>query len=189
MEVIVVSVVACAIAPAVFMWCWYWDSVNVKVQGGVNDDDTAATTFTDILRAAKNTLVIHDDGNKMAGTVYDDAGVVEAVRRQLASNRALRIRCLFNDREDLDLVRQMRAEYPDRFEVWYRSGPRPPGDIHYKIADDGTFGHLSSHGHGQPERRFKLLDCTNVKPRTRNRAFGKYLAQFEMDVAVAPTAA
>lgn len=184
-EAIVVAIVAGAIVPAIVLWWWHWDSVNVRVQGGLNDDDTAATTFTDILRTAKRTLVIHDDGNKMAGTVYDDADVVEAVRRQLADNQALRIRCLFNDREDLDLVRQMRSEYPDRFQVRYRKGPRPPGDIHYKIADDGAFGHLSSHGHGQPEGRFKLLDCSGAKPRTRKRAFGKYLDQFEIDIAAA----
>lgn len=183
-EAIVVAIVAGAIVPAIVLWWWHWDSVNVRVQGGLNDDDTAATTFTDILRTAKRTLVIHDDGNKMAGTVYDDADVVEAVRRQLAGNQALRIRCLFNDREDLDLVRQMKSEYPDRFQVWYRKGPRPPGDIHYKIAD-GAFGHLSSHGHGQPERRFKLLDCSDAKPRTRKRVLGKHLDQFEIDIAAA----
>lgn len=185
LETLVIGVVACAIVPAVVMWWWYWDSVNVKVKSGLNDDETAATTFIDILRMAKETLVIHDDGNKMAGTVYDNAAVVEAVRCQLADNQALHIACLFNDREDLDLVRQMTAEYPDRFKVWHRQGPRPLRDIHYKIADDGTFGHLSSHERGQPERRFKLLDCSAAKPRTRKRVFGEYLAQFKVDVAAA----
>ena len=181
----IVVVVACAIVPAIVLWCRHWDSLNVNVRGGLNDDDTAATMFTDILAKAKETLVIHDDGNKVEGTVYDNPDVIDAVRRQLAGNQALRIRCLFNDREDLDLVRQMRSEYPDRFEVWYRSAPRPLGDIHYKIADDGTIGHLSSHGHGQLERRFKLLDCSDAKPRTRKRAFGKYLHQFKSDIAAA----
>lgn len=184
-EFIVVVVIVCAVVPAVFLWWWYWDSANVRVQDGVNDDETAATMFTDILNAAQETLVIHDDGNKMEGTLYDNAGVFEAVRRQLAGNRALRIQCLFNDREDLDLVRQMRSEYPDRFLVWYREGPRPIQDIHYKIADDGVMGHLSSHGHRQPERKFKLLDCSDAKPRTRKSVFGKYLDRFEVEVAAA----
>lgn len=182
-EFIVVGVVACAVVPAIFLWWWYWDSANVRVQDGVNDDETAATMFIDILQAAQETLVIHDDGNKMAGTVYDDAAVVEAVRHQLAGNGALRIQCLFNDREDLDLVRQMRSEYPDRFLVWYREGPRPIQDIHYKIADDGVVGHLSLHGHRQSERKFKLLDCSDAKPRTRKSVFGKYLDRFEAEVA------
>lgn len=184
-DMIVVFVVAGAVVPAIFLWWWYWDSANVRVQDGVNDDKSATTMFIDVLKAARYTLVIHDDGNKMKGTVYDDIGVVEAVRHQLAGNRALHIRCLFNDREDLDLVRQMRSEYPDRFKVWYRNGARPPRDVHYKIADGGVVGHLSSHGHRQPERKFKLLDCSDAKPRTRKSVFGKYLDQFEVDVAAA----
>ena len=168
-----------------FLWWRHCDTVNVNVQGGRNDDTAAATTFTDILRRAQETLIIHDDGDKAEGTVYDNTDVIDAVRRQLADNQALRIRCLFNDREDLDLVRQMRSEYPGRFDVRYRAGARPPGDIHYKIADDGTIGHLSSHEHGQRERKFKLLDCSNAKERTRKRVFGKYIDQFENGFAEA----
>lgn len=159
--------------------------MNVNVQGGRNDETAAATTFTDILGRSEKTLIIHDDGDKAEGTVYDNPVVIDAVRRQLADNQALRIRCLFNDRKDLDLVRQMRSEYPDRFSVRYRTGARPPGDIHYKIADDGTIGHLSSHEHGQPDRKFKVLDCSDAKKRTRKRVFGKYIDQFENGFAEA----
>ena len=183
--VVVVGVVSCAIAPAIWLWWLHWDSVNVNVQGGLNDDDTAATTFTDILGRAQEALIVHDDGNKAKGTVYDNPVVIDAFRRQLADNESLHIRCLFNDREDLDLVRQMRSEFPDRFKVRYRIGARPPGDVHYKIADDGTIGHLSSHEHGQLERKFKLLDCSDAKQRTRKRALGKYIDQFEVGFAEA----
>ena len=174
---------SCAIAPAIWLWWRHWDSLNVNVQGGVNDDDTAATTFTDILGKAQETLIVHDDGNKAHGTVYDNRMVIDAVRRQLADNESLHIRCLFNDREDLDLVRQMRSEFPGRFKVRYRIGTRPLGDIHYKIADHGTIGHLSSHEHGQLERKFKLLDCSEAKRRTRKRVLGKYIDQFDVDFA------
>ena len=167
------------------MWWWYWDSVNVRVQSGVNDD-AAATLLIFVLKAAKRTLVIHDDGNKHPETVYDNECVIDAVRRRLAENQELGIRCLFNDRDDLELVRQMCAEYPDRFKVWYGDRlMRPDDDIHYKIADGGAVGHLSWHEHMQPEREFKLLDCSGAKPRTRKRAFGKYLDQFERHVTAA----
>ena len=183
-ELLVVAAVSAAIVPAIVMWWWYWDSVNVRVQSGMNDD-AAATMLIFVLRAAKKTLVIHDEGNKLPGTVYDDARVIDAVRRQLAENQDLDIQCLFNDRDDLDLVRQMVAEYPDRFKVCYRDGLRPNDDIHYKIADGGVVGHLSWHEHMHPEREFKLLDCSDAQPRTRKRAFGKYLQRFDRDVAVA----
>ncbi len=187
---ITLVVVVVTVLPAIAI-CWrHWDSVNVRVQSGVNDDDTAATTFIDIFERAQRTLVIYDDGNKMCRTIYDDERVTEAVRNRLSRNKVLVVKCLFNDEDDLELVRSMRSEYPDRFKVWYRRGSRPLDDIHYKIADEGVVGHLSSHGHGQPERRFKLLDCSAAKPRTRLVAFGEYLSRFETDTrchAVAAT--
>ena len=183
-ELFVIVVLGCAIVPAIGLWWWYWDSVHVRVQSGVNDDDAAASMLILVLKAARKTLVIHDDGNKLPETVYDNERVIDAVRSQLDENQKLRIRCLFNDRDDLELVRQLRAEYPDRFKVWYGNGLRPDGDIHYEIAD-GVVGHLSWHEHKQPEREFKLLDCSGAKPRTRKRAFGEYLDRFERDIAAA----
>ena len=177
--VLIIVIVAGAVVPAFAIWWHYRDTVNIRVQDGVNDDKAAATMFIRVLDAAQKTLVIHDDGNQMDGTVYNDDRVVQAVRHRLRENQELSIRCLFNDRQDLDLVQRMRSEFPGRFEVWYREGPRPVGDIHYKIADGGAFGHISTHLHGQPERRFKLLDCSSAKRRTRKIAFGPYLARFQ----------
>ena len=175
-------VVVFTIFPAIAICWWHWDSVKVQVQSGVNDDEAAAMMFIDVLKQAERTLVIYDDGNKMGRSVYDNERVIEAVRNHLSCNEALVIRCLFNDKEDIDLVQQMQSEHPARFRVWYRSGPRPQGDVHYKIADDGVIGHLSSHGYAQPERRFKLLDGSAAKPRTRKMALGKYLERFETDI-------
>lgn len=187
-EMAVIGIVIGAVAPAFFMWWWYADSLKVRVEGGGNDDEAAAQMFIRILRMAKETLAVHDDGDRGSRSIYEDDNVVQAVRRQLEAHPKLQIRCLFNDKADLNLVREIEAEYPDRFTVCYRSGPRPVGDVHYKIADDGVIGHLSSHEHGQPERNFKLFDCSAAKPRTRKRAFGKYLEQFDRDVQAAETA-
>ena len=187
---IVALVVVITVLPAIPM-CWrFLDSLRVIVQDGTNDDDTAASMFIDIFKRAQSTLVIYDDGNKMDGTIYEDPRVIAAVQEHLANNKELSVRCLFNDEDDLALVRTMRAEYPDRFEVWYRRSNRPLADVHYKIADEGAVGHISQHQHGQPERRFKLLDCTKAKPKTRRVALGEYLARFESDIeddAVAAT--
>lgn len=183
-DLLVFVAVATAIVPPIALWWWYCDSANVRVESGVNDDDAAVAMLLSVVKAARKSLVIRDDGNKQPKTVYDDKNVIDAVRKQLADNQDLNIRCLFNDRDDLELVRQIAAEYPARFQVWYRDGPRPD-DIHYKIADDGVIGHLSRHEYKQPEREFKLLDCSAAKPRTRKRAFGKYLEQFEQEVAAA----
>lgn len=181
-------VIGGAVAPAIFMWWWYADRLNVRVEGGGNDDETAAQMFIRILRMAKKTLVVHDDGDKGNKSIYEDDKVVQAVRCQLEAHPKLQIRCLFNDKADLKLVREIEAAYPGRFAVYYLNGARPVGDVHYKIADDGVIGHLSSHEHGHPERNFKLLDCSAAKLRTRKRAFGKYLQQFNRDVQVAEMA-
>ena len=185
-ETIVIAVVTGgAILPAVCLWWWHWDRVHVRIKSGVNDDDAAAEMFIRVLSAAKESLVIHDDGDNIDGTVYEDEHVIDAVRQQLARYDELEIQCLFNDREDLALVKSIGAEYPKRFQARYCSGPRPVGDVHYKIADGGVLGHFSVHGHRHPERSFKLLDCSEAKPRTRRSLFGKYLRQFERGMAVA----
>lgn len=186
LETIVIAVITSgAVLPAVFLWWWFWDRVHVRVQSGVNDDAAAAEMFIRVISSAKESLVIHDDGDRVDGAMYEDERVIDALRRQLSKHDALQIRCLFNDREELTLVQRVGAEYPGRFQALYRRGPRPIGDIHYKIADGGVMGHLSVHGHRQPERSFKLLDCSAAKPRTRKSAFGKYLRDFERDAAIA----
>ena len=182
-EAIVAAIVAGAVLPAIILWWWYWDRVHVRVRTGTNDADEAAQMFIRVLNAAKETLVVHDDGDKVDGTVYEDEAVIDAVRRRLAQHEALTIKCLFNDQADLALTRKMRTEFPGQFQVWYRNGPRPIGDIHYKIADGGTVGHLSAHGHREPERNFKLLDCSGAKRRTRKSVFGKYLNAFERETS------
>lgn len=172
-----------AVLPAVILWWWHCDRVRIRTYSRVNDDDAAAEMFVRVLNAAKESLVIHDDGDQTKGTVYEDERVIDAVRRQLQRHDALKIQCLFNDREDLALVRRMGEEFPGRFQARYRRGPRPAGHIHYKIADRGLIGHLSAHG--RRARSFKLFDCSAAKPRTRRIVFGKYLRQFERDVAAA----
>lgn len=183
--IVIILIASVPTLAAVVMWCWSWDRVHVRVRSGVNDDEAAADMFIRVLSAAKESVVIHDNGDRIDGTVYEDERVINAVRQQLEKHQALKIRCLFNDREELALVQRIGAAYPDRFHAFYRCGPRPVGDVHYKIADGGVLGHLSAHGHRQPERSFKLLDCTQAKPRTRRSVFGKYLKQFERDVVAA----
>ena len=185
-ETIVVAVlIVGAVLPAAILWWWHSDRVHIRAYSGVNDDDAAVEMFIRVLSAAKESLVVHDDGDQTKGTVYEDERVIDAVRCQLRRHDALKVQCLFNDREDLALVRRMGEEFPGRFQARYRRGPRPAGDIHYKIADGGLIGHLSAHGHRAPERSFKLFDCSAAKPRTRRIVFGKYLRQFERDVAAA----
>lgn len=184
-EVIAVAaVIGIAVVPAVVIWMWGADSRHVVVASGINDDSAAVQMFISVLNHAQHSLRVHDDGDKgerAEGTIYDQEAVVSAVQRRLEQCPSLTIECLFNDEANLKLVSAMRDH--ERFSVHYRSGGRPAGDIHYKIADDGIFGCLSSHEHGHPQRHFKLFDCTKCKPRTKRRIFGEYIEQFKQDVA------
>lgn len=187
-EMVVIGIlISGAVVPAIVMWWRYADSLNVRVQSGGNDDQAAAQMFIHVLTKARETLVIHDDGDEREGSIYENDEVVQAVRHRLENCEELEIRCLFNDKADLRLVREIGAKHPDRFTVYYLRGARPVGDVHYKIADGGVIGHLSLHGHRQPERNFKLLDCSVARPSTRKRVFGKYLDQFERDAKAAAT--
>ena len=105
-ELLIIAVVAGAIVPAIALWWWHWDSVNVRVQSGVNDDAAAVAMLLSVVKAAKKTLVIRDDGNKAPATVYDDERVIDTVRSHLAENEGLNIRCLFNEEEGVRAVPQ-----------------------------------------------------------------------------------
>lgn len=181
----IVAISGVPILAAVALWCWSWDRVHVRVRSGVGDDRTAAEMFLRVLRTAKESVVIQDDGNGVEGTVFKDERVINAIREQLEERKALKIRCIFSDRKALALVKCLGTEYPGRFQAFYRRGRGPIGDVHYEIADGGALGHLSVQGRRQRERSFKVLDCTQAATRTRRSVFGKYLRQFERDLAMA----
>ena len=119
-EIAVIGVViGGVVVPAGVMWWWYADKLNVRIQSGSNDDQAAVQMFIHVLKEARKSLVIHDDGDKREGSIYEDEDVVQAVRRQLENHQGLQIKCLFNDKEDLKLVQEIGAEHPDRFAVYY----------------------------------------------------------------------
>lgn len=184
---IAIVIVGLGVVPAIVLWARMADSLKMRVQSGSNDDHAAVGAFISVVKAAENTLIVHDDGNKMDGTVYDDRDAISAIEHQLNRHENLEIRFLFNEQADLDMVRELRAKFPKQVDVRYMPNGRPQDDIHYKIADDGTVGHLSVHEHAQPERHFKLFDCSATKPRSRDRVFGKYIKRFKQDFEAAQT--
>lgn len=52
-ELLIIAVVVGAIVPAIALWWWHWDSVNVRVQSGVNDDAAAVAMLLSVVQAAK----------------------------------------------------------------------------------------------------------------------------------------
>ena len=51
-----------------------------------NDDDSVVSNFLELLDEAHTSMILHDDGNDMDGSVYNDCRVIDAVRRKLQDN-------------------------------------------------------------------------------------------------------
>ena len=163
--------------------------LEVRIETGTNDDDQAVGTFIEVLNHATRSLIVHDDGNCMDGTVYNDPKVIQAVESRLETCPDLVVKCLFNVEEELAMVHLLRDKYADRFQVRYRTGPRPGFNVHYKIADAGCIGHFSDHDFGAAERDYELYDCTTVGQTERNAVFKKYVTRFHREFNRAKAAA
>ena len=160
---------------------WTAQPLDVVFEDGINDDREAVSRFVEVVRHAKHELIVHDDGNAMPGTIYNDENVIRAVDEQMTSHEKLVVKCLFNACDKLAMVERLSELYPDRFHVKYRRWrrARPVFDVHYKIADRGAIGHLSHHDYGAAERNFEVRNCLSVNQRERDIEFGKYMRRFK----------
>ena len=163
-----------------------WDEIrdlraqpfDVVFTSGTNDGEKAVSGFVEVVGHATKNLIVHDDGNKMPGTIYDNPEAIDALDRQLTEHEQLVVKCLFNVHDELAMVERLRQRFPERFKVKYGRS-RPAFDVHYKIADDGAFGHLSHHAMGEEERHFEVRDCSAVNQTERNIEHGKYMRRFK----------
>ena len=159
---------------------WFMFRAYRHCQFGVvavtNDNAEAMVRFVETLEYANSELLIHDDGDKVEGSVYDDDSVIQAVRDRLAECPNLRIRCLLNFKEDVK-VAKLSEEFNERFQVRYLH-QRPVGDIHFKIADHGKWAYLSTHRQGALERDGEVCDGRSASERVRQYYVGDLLEAF-----------
>ena len=169
-----------------FMAAWLLLDVRVRAVVRPNDDDATVKTFLDLLEKAKRSMVIYDDGDKVAGSIYDNDDVLAKVAAKLKKSPAFKIQCCF-DCDDATLGFRERFEGNSQVSIetlGYAKEDRPD-DVHYKIIDDGQKACLSRHDLGSEERRFKVIDCTRVRPKfVVNRlvvqaTLGEYLEDFK----------
>ena len=148
-----------------------------------NDDNFAVAKFANLLEQAKTKMVVYDDGNEMAGSAYMQRSLIEAVQQKLHDNSIFTMYCYFNYDEPDTLFRQTFDNEP---RVDIRTGghtpeTRPSG-IHYKIIDDGRMAYLSQHGHGDSERKFQLIDCTEVSEWALKSVTNSLLGEYKKDI-------
>lgn len=167
-----------------------YGNLGAAQDSGRNNDDTVVDLVVYLLRHAQSELIMHDDGDKVDNSIYDDDSVVSAMRHRLAENPELRIRMYFN-RNPRDLkVYALATEHPDRVGIRYRpTETRPVPDIHYRIVDGGMIGHLSRHKPGSGDREYEFFNCSRAPKRIRDRVLKPYCDKFEEDFAAASPAA
>ena len=182
-----VSLTACT---AIMFWLLHRAFQYVYVQVSpvqINDDDSVVSNFIALLDEARTSMILYDDGNDMAGSVYNDSRVIDAVHSKLQANPDFELRCLFNCDDDVEF----RKEFADKPQVEIRTRSDMDGErrIHYKIIDGGVKAYLSRHSLGSSQRQYKTVDCTNVSKRHRSRVAESVLRRYTADFATAFEAA
>ena len=163
--------------PSVWFMFRAYHNCRFSITAVTNDNPTAIEQFNDVLRQADSELLIHDDGDQVSGTVYNDDRTIQAVRRRLNECQKLKIRCLFNFNEDVEMAK-LSSEFGTRFQVRFLH-QRSPGDVHFKIADRGKWAYLSTHLRGDTERDGEICDGTLASERVRRRYVGHLVEAFE----------
>ena len=154
---------------------------DVKVTPAqVNDDNSVAGNFIELLDEAQTSMILCDDGNNRDGSVYNDPRVIAAVRSKLRGTPEFKLQCLFDCNEDV----RFRTEFANepQVEIRTRKHMGSSGGVYYKIIDQGMKAYLSRHERGSREHICKIVDCTSVSRRHRTRiadsVLGKYTADF-----------
>ena len=170
-----------AAAPLAYYVCRTWGLLRLKLSVGLNDAKLAADAFQALLKDARHTMLICDDGNDMPESIYNNDTIVNATGARLEANPDLRLFCLFCSTDETKFTRRF-ATNP---QVKMKRGVQPRRDIHFKIIDGGRQGYVSSHPLGSSERRYRLYDCSRVPERIRDAALGRHVRDMESNFAEA----
>jgi len=161
-----------------------------------NNSEVTQNEFIRLLDRASKEMIIYDDGDTVADSIYDNDTVIRAVHEKLDACPNLEIRCLFNcDSENLRFRKEFAGpEWPGvqiktRAEPGGRySGPAPVLP-HFKMVDGGSCAYLSWHDPGSEARVYQTIDLSGVSGFGKNRLVrdivGKYLDRFDRDFEAA----
>ena len=181
----------CLTACTVFMlWLLHRTFQYVYVEVSpvqINDDDSVVSNFIELLDEARTSMILYDDGNDIAGSMYNDTRVIDAVHSKLRHNPDFELRCLFNCDDAVEFRKQFADE--PQVEIRTRTDMDSDGRTHYKIIDGGLKAYLSRHCLGSRQRQSKTVDCSNVSKRHRRRVAEFVLSRYTMDFAMAFKAA
>ena len=189
--VIIVLLVLVFAASAFFSARTLWMTLQLRhvtsTRTRLNAGPVAMEEFLKLLDEARREMIIYDDGDMVADSIYAMQELVDAVREKLKSSSEFRMRCLFNAPDDSLPFMKAFGHGVDRVTIKPRDRNRHPFRTHYKIIDGGRKAYLSEHSLGSRERWFKIVDCTKVPEKHVQRAselaFGGCLNDFNQAFA------
>ena len=155
----------------------------------MDDEGAAGTEFLRLLAAAKEQMVIFDNGDKVEDSIYDREEVVEHVQQKLREEPAFRMYCLFNrDEPDIRFRDTFQGGEP-RVSIKIVKHREPCSEsgrnAHYKMIDGGVQAYLSWHGPGRSKRLYKTVDCSGVAKsqmeHVTNKVLGAYKSHFSRE--------
>lgn len=183
-EWLIFAIFVAAFLVSVYLIVSVQGDVRLKLEHGENTDEQAAEMFIALIRNARKSIVIHDDGDDSTKSLYNNDEVIDAIAQQIGKYPNLQVKCWFNDHENIKFRSLAEGALSDNFKIWYSNGERPNNDIHYKIIDGGRLVHLSRSTHGAGESEYFLRRAeTPFAIGTRKRISREYLAHFESGIA------
>ena len=159
--------------------CFACQSRGGKVVEDRNSGEKAVGYFMRVLAEANEQMIIHDDGDSVVESIYNNEKAMAALDRRL-SDSELKVRILFNNPGvRLDIL-ELAKKHGDQLLVRYRRKGRPVGDIHYKIADR-HMGYFSEHDEGSSDRKIWIYEFGHAPRKARDRVFGDTIRRFEKE--------
>ncbi len=165
----------------------FWATQYQAVQNSgllKNNPNVAQSEFIRLLDKAAKEMIIYDDGDLVADSIYDSEEVVQAVHDKLGDHPDFVIRCLFNwDTRQLRFCEEFGSKNP-QVQIRTRSGPEGPysGPVprlpHFKIIDGGSCAYLSWHDPGSESRFYQTIDFSGVSRIGRDRVVGKIVGKY-----------
>ena len=141
---------------------------------GENDDAYARQVLLDLLRDAREEMLLYDDGGP-GNPVYDDKDFVADVRRVVDERKEIKLFCLFTDSYRTEFWNVLdQDQYRPRVQIKQLEARR---DRHYKIIDNGRKGYVTEHQLNSQARPYRWFDCTKVKPRDMKRVVRRTMGE------------
>ena len=176
MDTWMIVLTAVATVPLLYYIWMTFGLLLLRLEVDMNDSRVAAEAFIELLRDAKRTMLICDDGNDMPDSIYNADDVIEATRTALAANPDLQLQCLFSSDDE---TRFSRAFAREPRVIIKRQGPRR--DVHFRIIDGGQKGYVSAHAFGSGMRRYRKYDCSRrlIPGHVREAALGRHVRSIQ----------